>query len=215
MPLEGNLRDFSLANIIQLNCSEQNTAKVTLDRRGKEGVIFFDGGSIKHAALGSLAGEEAVYELLRWRDANFRVESGVTTKEETVNTNWNALLLEGMRRIDEGEASMADQMNERAEALRALPGVEGVVLISRDGVVLAESIEGNAEREGAVAVFVGNAADQIGEVLSLTPFDWGVVTMTRDRVLVLGRAQFCAGLLLTEKTSPAMVSSEVAKVLAP
>ncbi|MFQ6001765.1 MAG: DUF4388 domain-containing protein, partial [Anaerolineae bacterium] len=97
MPLEGNLRDFSLVNIIQLNCNERNTAKVTLDRQGKEGVIFFDGGSIKHAAFGSLVGEEAVYELLRWRDANFRVESGVTTEEKTVKTNWNALLLEGMR----------------------------------------------------------------------------------------------------------------------
>lgn len=214
MPLEGNLRDFSLVNIIQLNCNERNTAKVTLDRQGKEGVIFFDGGSIKHAAFGSLVGEEAVYELLRWRDANFRVESGVTTEEKTVKTSWNALLLEGMRRIDEGEASMADQMNEWAETLRALPGVEGVVLISRDGVVLAESVEGNAEREGAVAVFVGNAADQIGEIFSLTPFDWGVVTMTKDRVLVLERDQFCAGLLLTEKASPAMVSSEAAKVLA-
>lgn len=215
MPLEGNLRDFSLANIIQLNCSEYNTAKVTLDRQGKEGVIFLDGGSIQHAAFGSLVGEEAVYELLRWRDANFRVESGVTTKKKTIETNWNALLLEGMRRIDEGEASMADQMNEWAEALRALPGVEGVVLISRDGVVLAESTEGNAEKEGAVAVFVGNAADQIGEVLSLTPFDWGVVTMTKDRVLVLERDQFYAGLLLTEKASPAMVTSETAQVLAP
>lgn len=214
MPLEGNLRDFGLANIIQLNCSEQNTAKVTLDRQGKEGVIFLDEGSIKHAAFGSLVGEEAVYELLRWRDAQFRVESAVTTKEKTVETNWNALLLEGMRRIDEGEASMTDQMNEWAEALRALPGVEGVVLISRDGVVLAESIEGNAEREGAVAVFVGNAAVQIGEVLSLTPFDWGVVTMTKDRVLVLERDQFCAGLQLTAKASPAMVSSEAGKALA-
>lgn len=214
MPLEGNLRDFSLANIIQFNCSEQKTARVTLNRQGKEGVIFFDRGSIKHAAFGSLAGEEAVYELLHWKDAKFQVETGVTTEEKTVKTNWNALLLEGMRRIDEGETSMAGQMNEWAEALRALPGVEGVVLISRDGMVLAESIEGNAEREGAVAAFVGNAADQIGETLSLTPFDWGVVTMTRDRVLVMGWDQFCVGLPLTEKASPAMVSSEAAKVLA-
>lgn len=214
MPLEGNLRDFSLANIIQLNCNENNTAKVTLERRGKEGVIFFDGGSIKHAAFGSLVGEEAVYDLLRWRDANFRVERGVTTKEKTVKTNWNALLLEAMRRIDEGEAPMADQMNEWAQALRAISGVAGVVLISRDGVVLAESVEGDAEKEGAVAVFVGNAADQIGEALSLTPFDWGVVTMTKDRILVLERDQFCAGLLLTEKGSPAMVSSEAGKILA-
>jgi len=158
-------------------------------------------------------GEEAVYELLHWRDANFRVESGVTTNEKTVKTNWNALLLEGMRRIDEGEASVADQMNGWADALRALPGVEGVILISRDGMVLAESMEGNAEREGAVAVFVGNAADQIGDILSMPPFDWGVVTMTKDRVLVMGRDQFCAGLLLAGKASPAMVSSKAARVL--
>lgn len=215
MPLEGNLKDLSLATLIQLNCGEQSTARLVLERDGQEGVVFFDGGSVIHASLGPLKGEEAIYELLRWSDARFHVESGKTTKERTVNANWNSLLLEGMRRIDEGEAPLTEAMGQEAKALRAIPGVDGAVLISRDGVVLAESLEADAEKEGAVAVFVGNAAAQIGEALSLLPFDWGVVTMGKGRALVLERPRFFVGLLLTERASPAMVAAAADEILAP
>jgi hypothetical protein len=62
-------------------------------------------------------------------------------------------------------------------------------------------------------VFLGNAAGQVGEALNLTPFDWGLVTMGKDRVLTLERPDFFVGLLLGEKASPALTSAEAAKVL--
>jgi len=134
--------------------------------------------------------------------------------ERTINRNWNSILLEGMQRIDEGEASMEDRLNKLTHDLGEMATVSGAVIVARDGTVLAEAIEGNAEKEGAVAVFVGNAADQIGEALALGPFDWGVVAMGQDRMLVLKRSNFFMGLLLTEKASPALVASEVEDTLA-
>ncbi len=214
MPLEGSLKDLSLVNLIQLNCQEMNEVKIALEYLGKEGVIFCRGGNIVHAATGSLIGEEAVYELLRWGGGTFRVQNGVTLTERTINRNWNSILLEGMQRIDEGDASMEDKLNKLTHDLSEMAAVSGAVIVARDGIVLAEAIEGNAEKEGAVAVFVGNAADQIGEALALGPFDWGVVAMGQDRILVLERSNFFMGLLLTEKASPALVASEVQDTLA-
>jgi predicted regulator of Ras-like GTPase activity (Roadblock/LC7/MglB family) len=92
--------------------------------------------------------------------------------------------------------------------------VSGAVIVARDGTVLAEAIESDAEKEGAVAVFVGNAADQIGEAMALGSFDWGVVTMGKDRMLVLEQPDFFVGLLLMEKASPALVASEAEETLA-
>ena len=214
MPLEGSLKDLSLANLIQLNCQEMNEVKVILEYLGKEGIIFCSGGNVVHAATGPLTGEEAVYELLCWDGGTFRVQNGFTLPERTIDRNWSSILLEGMQRIDEGETSMEDRLNKLAHDLNEMPTVSGSVIVARDGTVFAEAVDSNAEKEGAVAVFVGNAAGQIGEALALGSLDWGVVTMGQDRMLVLEQPNFFVGLLLTEKASPALVASEVEETLA-
>ena len=228
MPVEGSLKELGLTNIIQINCTEMNTATVSLTYEGRTGIICFADGAIVHAAVGDVVGEEAVYELLSWPDGSFVVEAGTIPSERTVSTSWNSLLLEGLRRMDEEQASVerpaevapamelpaaADEMATLAHRLKNLMGVEGSVIISRDGIVFASDIDGNPEKEGAVAVFVGNAADELGSTMSLTPFDWGLVTMGKDRMLIMERPAFFAGLSLSEKASPALVSAEAAKIL--
>jgi predicted regulator of Ras-like GTPase activity (Roadblock/LC7/MglB family) len=228
VPVEGNLKELSLANIIQLNCTERSTATVSLTCEDQAGIICFAEGAIVHAAVGDLVGEEAVYELLSWPDGSFVVETGAPPPQRTVSASWNSLLLEGIRRIDEGGDVVeepaqipsktellpeADNMVSLAHELRRIVGVEGSVIISRDGIVFASDMEANAEKEGAVAVFVGIAADELGAAMSLTPFDWGLVTMGKDRMLILERPAFFTGLLLNEKASPALVSAEADRVL--
>jgi predicted regulator of Ras-like GTPase activity (Roadblock/LC7/MglB family) len=229
MPLEGNLRELSLTNIIQLNCNEMNTATVVLMHEGREGIVCFSDGAVVHAAVEDLVGEEAVYELLAWPDGSFVVNQGQAAPERTISGNWNTLLLEGIRRLDEGESvtwdeveaepatassDQGDDMTRLAHDLKMIGGVEGTVIISHDGVVFASDIDGNPEKEGAVAVFVGNAAKEAGEMMQLAPFDWGLITMGKDRMLVMERPRFFVGLALGEKASPALVSAEAAKILA-
>jgi len=209
MPLEGSLLDLSLANLIQLNCQEMNDVKITIQYLGKEGVIHCSSGNIAYADTGSLEGEEAVFEMLRWKSGDFRVTSNVPPPEKNVEKNWNTLLLEGMQIIDEGEEAMADKYSKLVNDLKQMPTVNGAVVMARDGTVLADAIEGNAEKEGAVAVFLGNAADQIGETLALGSFDWGVASLGQERMLVLERPDFFIGLFLNEKASPALVASGV------
>ena len=214
MPLEGSLKDLSLVNLIQLNCQEMNEVKINLEYLGKEGIIFCSGGNMVHAATGPLTGEKAVYELLRWNEGTFHLQNGVMPPERSIDRNWNIILLEGMQRIDEGEISMEDRLNKLAHDLSEMASVSGSVVVARDGTVLAEAIESNAEKEGAVAVFTGNAAGQIGEAMALGAFDWGVVSMGQDRMLVLEQPDFFVGLLLTEQASPALVAAKVEETLA-
>lgn len=228
MPLEGSLKELSLTNIIQLNCNEMNTATVCLLHEGKEGIICFAEGAIVHAAVGDVVGEEAVYELLSWPDGSFVVQQGQEAAEKTISSNWNSLLLEGIRRLDEEEAPTresvevepaaepsdnGDDMTRLARELKTISGVEGTVIISHDGVVFASDIAGNPEKEGAVAVFVGNAAKEVGDTMRLAPFDWGLITMGNERMLVIEQPTFFVGLALGQKASPALVSAEAAKLL--
>ncbi|HNT05729.1 MAG TPA: hypothetical protein PKJ21_06095, partial [Anaerolineae bacterium] len=70
-------------------------------------------------------------------------------------------------------------------------------------------------REGAVAVFVGSAASQIGESLALGPFERGVVETVGagTRLLIVERPDYYAGVLLSERASPALVAAKVVSIL--
>lgn len=213
MAIEGNLSDMSLPSIIQHQCQEMADSQVVLEWRGKTGTIYFGGGQIIHAATGMLSGEEAVFELLRWADGTFRVKPSTAMPEQTIFKVWSNLLLEGMQRIDEGGAPMSDRWEQLAHDLRGIGAVSGSVIVARDGVVVAADMDGDPEREGAVAVFVGNAAREIGEALTLGSFDWGVVTVGQERMLIADQPDFCVGATLGERASPTLIADQVRQIL--
>lgn len=101
MPIEGNLEELDLTSVIQVICTERRRAGLVVRRRGEEGVIFFDDGEIVHATLGPLEGEEAVFQLLAWKDGSFRMTDRINSPERSVRRGWNQLLLEGLTRLDE------------------------------------------------------------------------------------------------------------------
>lgn len=99
------------------------------------------------------------------------------------------------------------------QRLRRVPGVEGAVLVARDGTVLASDLEGNAEQEGKVTVLLGNAARDIGETLNLGSFEQGVVAIGQGRTLVIEQPSYFAGLLLAERTSPELTLTAATQLL--
>lgn len=236
MALQGSLQDMSVADLIQHNCQEGRTARIDL-RLGTDGptaVLFLEEGQIVHAESQGEKGEEVVYQVLAWAEGTFSVEPGQTSTERTIQRSYAGLLLEGIRRIDEaaeeaaepqaagsslaagtGEGSKKEEgkMSERLQSLKAIEGVTGVVIAARDGVVLEHSLEGDPDKEGAVAVFVGYAAAQVGESLALGNFEWGTVAVGKETMLVVERPDFYVGLLLEEKASPALVASKVEGLL--
>jgi hypothetical protein len=101
MPLEGDLKDISLTSVVQILCMERRKGGLFVRRRGEEGTVYFYDGEIVHATVGPLEGEEAIYQLLTWMDGTFRMNDQVTIPRKTIGMNWNHLMIEGMRRIDE------------------------------------------------------------------------------------------------------------------
>ena len=69
---------------------------------GQEGMISFDSGAVINATVENLRGEDAIYRQLLWRDGQFDLEfRKVSLSERTVHRTTQALLMEGMRRLDE------------------------------------------------------------------------------------------------------------------
>lgn len=217
MPLQGNLQEMSLANLIQVNCQENRSAQLTLTQGDQRGEVYFSDGQVVHAVLGALRGEEALYELLAWEDGTFVLERDVPAPEETIATKWDALLLEGMKRVaarpitKKMEAEMQPDILAR---LRAIAGVTGVVIAASDGVVLNADIpDSDGESEAAAAVFTGAAADQLGQTLQLGAFGHGLVALKNKRLLVLQQPDRYIGLLLSDNASPTIVANAADEVL--
>ena len=224
--VKGNLRDFSLTSLISVTCNEHNQARLLIRCGNQEAALFFEGGNIVHMTLNGHEGEEVIYRVLAWEEGVFELTQGVPPPRHTVTTGWSALLLRGLQYVDESaletgeweggpemlEEGAGDMVQHLANELRRLEGVEGAVVVARDGIVLAHDMESDAEKEGAVAVFVGNAANQVGESLALGSFAWGTVAIGKDTMLVLEQPDYYVGLLLGERASPAIVASSAESV---
>lgn len=212
MPLQGSLREMSLANLIQVNCQEMRSARLTLANRGHSGEVYFSDGQVVDARLGTRVGAEAVYELLAWDEGSFVLDRDVAAPDKTITEDWRTLLLEGMMHMPEravvDNKAESNMKEELLTQLRTIDGVTGAVIASSDGVVLdADIADGDGEREAAVAVFVGSAANQLGETLQLDSFAHGVVILRNKRILVLQQPDRYVGLILGESASPTIVAS--------
>lgn len=108
--VRGNLRTMSLTSIVSINCNEGNQAHLTIWHDGQRADIFFDSGSIVHIALDDHEGEEVIYEILTWEEGTFELRQDVPPPKRTVTTPWSALLLEGLRRIDEQSAPASGEV---------------------------------------------------------------------------------------------------------
>jgi len=102
MAMTGTLAEVSLSDLIQVVCIEKDAARLTLENETGSAIIYFDDGEIVHAQSGSRSGPEALYEVLGWKNGEFRLEKGLRTSNRTVHGRWTAHMLEGMVRLDTG-----------------------------------------------------------------------------------------------------------------
>ena len=97
----GVLQDMSLTDILQVLSMNKRSCTVKLVRGKESGDIFFRQGKVSGARIGSLDGEEALFELLDWKGANFSVSEISSTVEENISRDIHSLIAEGMKRAEE------------------------------------------------------------------------------------------------------------------
>ena len=99
----GSLADMGLVDLLQtIDISRKSGVLHLVSPNGQRGAIYFDVGGLKHAELGKLKGEWAIYRALVWNEGSFELEfRPVRYDEETISSSTQGLLMEGMRRVDE------------------------------------------------------------------------------------------------------------------
>jgi len=104
MALSGELSDLSLAELIELFCNRRKTGRLEVVYPIGAGHFYLHAGAVVHAQIGELSGIEAVYCALTLPNASFTFDQTYETFELTINAPWTSVVLEGLRRIDEGIA---------------------------------------------------------------------------------------------------------------
>ena len=102
MALTGQLSDMSLAELIEFFCNQRKTGRLKIDYTRGHSVFFIKDGELVDAKVGALSGTEAVYYSLTLPNAAFDFSPEVLPTRRTINEPWTQVVLEGLRRLDEG-----------------------------------------------------------------------------------------------------------------
>jgi response regulator RpfG family c-di-GMP phosphodiesterase len=100
--VSGSLSDMSLPDLVQILAHGRKTGRLNVTSGGTRGEIHFVQGDIYDAVIGRLRGEDAFFAMLRFREGEFVLDPSFTATSRTVQATAEMLLLEGLRRLDEG-----------------------------------------------------------------------------------------------------------------
>jgi hypothetical protein len=102
MSLTGHLSDLSLSELIEFFCNQRKTGCLNVLYPQGHGSFYLQTGSVVDAKIGVLRGIDAVYYALTLPNAAFEFKGSSETLERTINQPWTQVVLEGLRRLDEG-----------------------------------------------------------------------------------------------------------------
>lgn len=119
--ISGQLGIMNLADIIQILDMNRKSCVVTLKKEKTTGRVYFRNGRIIDAEIGKLQGEEALLELLGWKEADFIVETDIDLPfEDRIKKDTSTLLIEAFTRIDENGVRTQANSNISDEDKRGL-----------------------------------------------------------------------------------------------
>ncbi len=96
----GNLSDMGVVDLVQTFELGRKTGTIRLETH-RVGCIYLREGRVIDAQVGRLKGEKAFYRLLSATEGKFEVSFGSVERLEEIGISTQALLMEGMRRLDE------------------------------------------------------------------------------------------------------------------
>lgn len=102
----GNLSDLSAIDVIQMLCIARKTTSLRLSEGQHSGVILIENGEIVHAIWENFNGEEAFFRMMSVVNGVFHTSTLPPDIERTIQGDWQYLLMEGIRLIDEAAAGI-------------------------------------------------------------------------------------------------------------
>jgi len=100
--VSGSLSEMGLPDVVQILSNGRKSGQLTITTDTQEGRILFNEGMIWDAVYGQLRGEDAFYAMLLLVEGDFTLDPSIKAGQRVIDKSSEGLLLEGMRRFDEG-----------------------------------------------------------------------------------------------------------------
>ncbi|SPD72036.1 hypothetical protein PITCH_A1150071 [uncultured Desulfobacterium sp.] len=146
----GVLHNIAPGTFLQLMEMESKTCTIRLtdEKSGGQGVLFFRDGEVLDARIEDKRGRDAAYVMLAWDEATLAIQELCPVDENKVQADLQALLLEAMRLKDEKEVAAKEKMtqDEIDEYIISVNQVE-VVSEPKNGEAGTKLEEGQSEQE--------------------------------------------------------------------
>jgi len=100
--VSGSLKEMGLPELVQVLFHGRKTGSLRIRSGNNAGEIHFTDGQIVNALFDKIRGTDAFYQMLKLQDGEFGLDPSFVPQARVINESPEALLLEGMRRMDEG-----------------------------------------------------------------------------------------------------------------
>jgi DNA-binding response OmpR family regulator len=140
---QGTLSDLHLADIIQLKCMSGSSAALQFTGpQGEKARVYFESGQVRHATAPGKEGVAAFNEIVNWKGGQISEVSGAAQSPRTIDLDWQILLMEAVRKIDETretESTAAATATDATGGRKVLVIDDSLMLLSFVKEILAEA----------------------------------------------------------------------------
>jgi len=106
--IQGRLEEMSIMDLLQSLEMGQKSCLLTVSSGEQKCEMYFSAGGCKHAKLGRVEGDDAVYETVKWTAGEFEIDFNATTEKATTTKSTQGLLMEALRLMDEAARDAED-----------------------------------------------------------------------------------------------------------
>ncbi|HKV48037.1 MAG TPA: response regulator [Candidatus Acidoferrales bacterium] len=106
--IQGRLEEMSIMDLMQSLEMGQKSCRLTINHNGDSCELFFASGQCTDAKLGSIDGEAAVFQAVRWPEGGFEIDFNAAPSRSTISRTTTGLLMEALRLMDEGQRDSED-----------------------------------------------------------------------------------------------------------
>jgi DNA-binding response OmpR family regulator len=137
---QGTLSDLHLADIIQLKCMAGSSAALQfIGPGGEKARVYFDAGQVRHATAPGKEGVAAFNEIVSWKGGQISEVSGAPPSPRTIDLDWQMLLMDAVRHMDETRDRPSAPVKRRAATRKILVIDDSLMLLSFVKEILAEA----------------------------------------------------------------------------
>ena len=177
---QGTLSDLHMADIIQLKCMSGATAAIEFTApSGKKGRVYFENGQVRHATAPGKEGMSAFNEIVTWKGGMIS-EIKADSSAQTINLDWQVLLMEAMRHVDEAGAKRGAGRGKPKASVRRK------VLVIDDSLMLLSFVKEILSEADYDVITASNAAESLAAAQADPPelilLDYVLPDMKGDEV---------------------------------